>query len=104
MRGEEVLPYEYTLVTKEGKKIDAILTTKMIKYEGESAILGTVTDITERKKMEEKLRQYSEHLEELVQRRTEELLESENARARALRDNLSNIGITSELHACVRNL
>jgi len=34
-------------------------------------------DITERKKMEEKLRQYSERLEELVQKRTEELLESE---------------------------
>jgi len=34
-------------------------------------------DITERKEMEEKLRQYSEHLEELVQKRTEELLESE---------------------------
>ncbi len=77
MKGEEVFPYEYRLVTKEGKKIDAILTTKLIKYEGESAILGTVTDITERKKMEEKLRQYSEHLEELVQNRTEELVESE---------------------------
>jgi len=36
-----------------------------------------VRDITERKQMEEKLRQYSEHLEELVQKRTEELLESE---------------------------
>jgi PAS domain S-box-containing protein len=35
-----------------------------------------VRDITERKKMEEKLRQYSEHLEEIVQERTEELLES----------------------------
>jgi len=34
-------------------------------------------DITERKQMEEKLRQYSEHLEELVRKRTEELLESE---------------------------
>ncbi len=34
-------------------------------------------DITERKKMEEKLRQYSEHLEELIQKRTEELVESE---------------------------
>jgi len=77
MKGRELVPYEYTLVTKEGKKIDAILTTKLIKYEGESAILGTVTDITERKKMEKKLRQYSEHLEELVQKRTEELSESE---------------------------
>ena len=77
MRNRELVPYEYKLVTKEGKKIDAILTAKLIKYEGESAILGTVTDITERKKMEKKLRQYSEHLEELVQKRTEELAESE---------------------------
>jgi len=34
-------------------------------------------DITERKKMEEELKHYSERLEELVQKRTEELLESE---------------------------
>ncbi|MDH5267780.1 MAG: PAS domain S-box protein [Candidatus Bathyarchaeota archaeon] len=77
MKDKEVIPYEYRLVTKEGKKIEAILTSKLIKYEGENAILGTVTDITERKKMEEKIRQYSEQLEELVRVRTEELLESE---------------------------
>jgi PAS domain S-box-containing protein len=40
-------------------------------------ILGIFWDITERKQMEEKLRQYSEQLEELVQKRTEEWLESE---------------------------
>jgi PAS domain S-box-containing protein len=40
-------------------------------------VTGIVRDITERKNMEEKLRQYSEHLEELVQKRTEELFESE---------------------------
>jgi PAS domain S-box-containing protein len=34
-------------------------------------------NITERKALEEKLRQYSEHLEELVQKRSEELFESE---------------------------
>ncbi|MDH5391083.1 MAG: PAS domain S-box protein, partial [Candidatus Bathyarchaeota archaeon] len=77
IKGKDVIPYEYRLVTKEGKKIEAILTAKLIKYEGENAILGTVTDITERKKMEEKLRQYSQNLEELVRVRTEELLESE---------------------------
>jgi two-component system sporulation sensor kinase A len=37
-----------------------------------------VRDITDRKEMEEKLRQYSERLEELVEKRTDELLESEN--------------------------
>lgn len=56
MKGEEVAPYEYTLITKEGKKIEAIHTTKLIKYEGKSAFLGIVTDITERKRAEEALR------------------------------------------------
>jgi len=40
-------------------------------------VMAIARDITERKRLEEKLRQYSEHLEELVQKRTEELLESE---------------------------
>lgn len=42
-----------------------------------TSALEVVVPVTERKEMEEKLRQYSEHLEELVQKRTEELLESE---------------------------
>jgi PAS domain S-box-containing protein len=54
--GKDVAPYEYTLITKEGKRIEAILTTKLIQYEGERAILGTVTDITEHKKAEFKIR------------------------------------------------
>ena len=53
LEGKEVPPYEYAILTKEGKRIDAILTTKLIRYEGESAVLGIVTDITERKKMGE---------------------------------------------------
>ncbi len=52
MRGKEVEPYEYTVVTRDGKRIEAILTTQLIDYEGEKAILGIVTDITERKRVE----------------------------------------------------
>jgi len=52
---EEVEPLDYDLITKDGKRISAILTSKLINYEGEKAILGTVTDITERKKAEEEL-------------------------------------------------
>jgi two-component system, sensor histidine kinase and response regulator len=37
-------------------------------------IVGTVLDITERKRTEEELRKYREHLEELVQQRTAELV------------------------------
>jgi PAS domain S-box-containing protein len=56
-RGEEVAPVEYTLLTKEGRRINAILTTKLIRYEGETVILGTVTDITQRKRAGEALQE-----------------------------------------------
>ncbi len=52
-RGEDIEPYEYTLVTKDGRKIESIISTKLIDYEGDNAILGIVTDITERRKLEE---------------------------------------------------
>jgi PAS domain S-box-containing protein len=55
--GADVLPYEYKLVTREGRILDAILTTKLITYCGEHAILGTVTDITESKQMEKALQE-----------------------------------------------
>ena len=56
-KGKEVEPYEYGLITKDGRIIDAIITTKLIQYEGDSAILGIVTNITQRKKMEKALRE-----------------------------------------------
>jgi PAS domain S-box-containing protein len=66
-KGHEVAPYEYILVTKAGKRISAVLTSKLIKYEGESATLGIVTDITERKKMEDALRQDRNMLEAVTE-------------------------------------
>ena len=52
MNAEEVPPYEFVLVTREGKHVDAILTTRLIGYEGSPAILCIVTDITARKRTE----------------------------------------------------
>ena len=57
MAGREVEPYEYRLVKKDGDKLDVIITTNLIDYEGGSAILGMVTDITRRKKAEQALRE-----------------------------------------------
>ncbi len=54
--GEEVPPYEYALVTKDGRKIESLITTKLIEYEGGLAILGTITDITNLKRIEKALR------------------------------------------------
>ncbi len=65
-KGEDIPPHEYTLLTKEGKEIIAIHTTKLIDYEGEKAILGIVTDITERKKADVALKQHTEELAGLL--------------------------------------
>jgi len=67
MRGEEVPPFEYTLITKEGKRIEAIYATRLIRYEGERAILGTVTDITERKRAEEALQESQERFRSIFE-------------------------------------
>ena len=55
MNGEKIKPYEYGLITKDGDRLDAIITTKLIKYDGIDSILGTITDITERKKAQEEI-------------------------------------------------
>ncbi len=70
MRGEEVAPYEYTMLTRTGRRIDTILTTKLIRYGERPAILGIVTDIT-------------------VRARTERLLQSLNAAALAMEQALT---------------
>ncbi|UCE40803.1 MAG: PAS domain S-box protein [Candidatus Aminicenantes bacterium] len=73
IKGDEVSPYEYSLITKAGKKIDAIVTTKLISFGGESAILGIITDITERKQAEEALRKSEEKYRHLVENTNEVL-------------------------------
>ncbi|TET18244.1 MAG: PAS domain S-box protein, partial [Candidatus Cloacimonadota bacterium] len=50
MKGDEVTPFEYTLIAKDGSRIDAILAPKLIEFEGEKAILGVITDTTEYKR------------------------------------------------------
>jgi PAS domain S-box-containing protein len=64
--GQEVDPYEYTLVTKTGKRINAVITSKLIRYEGETSILGIITDITERKQAEKALRESEERAKAIV--------------------------------------
>jgi PAS domain S-box-containing protein len=53
--GQEVEPYEYTLVTKSGRRVEVIIFTRLIDYEGERAILGIATDITEHKRAAEEI-------------------------------------------------
>ena len=67
LRGEEVEPYDYCLINKQGERIEAINASKLIHYEGETAILGIVTDITERKRAERELCESQERLKILFE-------------------------------------
>jgi PAS domain S-box-containing protein len=90
MKGEEIRPYEYKLILKKGKTIDVINSTKLLDYNGEPAILGIETDITENKRLKEKLEKYSIHLESLVKERTAQL---EQAQAQLVKsERLAAIG------------
>ena len=66
--GKELLPYEYELITKEGKRIESIITTKLISYGGEKALLGIITDITEWKKAEKELKESEEKFKNIANR------------------------------------
>jgi len=57
MEGKDVEPFECVLITQKGKRLDVIMTTKLIQYRGRPAALGMVTDITERKEAEKQIRE-----------------------------------------------
>ncbi len=85
-QGEDFPSYEYGLVTKDGKKIDALISTKLIKFKGEGSILGIVTDITDHKELERKLQIAQHELEERVKMRTQDLVTSNYALIKTQRE------------------
>ncbi|MCX6695529.1 MAG: PAS domain S-box protein [Candidatus Altiarchaeota archaeon] len=66
LRGKDVAPYEYEILTKNGLRINSILTTKLINYGGERAILGTITDVSPLKEAEKELRDVKDHLQTVL--------------------------------------
>lgn len=74
LTGQEIPSYEYSLRTKNGDRIEAIITSRQIQYGGETATLGVITDITERKRAESALRKDHDVLEQRVKERTNELM------------------------------
>ncbi len=67
LRGETVPPYEYVLITRDGKRINAIINSGLIEYNGDKAVMGIVTDITERKKTEQALSESEEKYRKLFE-------------------------------------
>lgn len=78
--GEMVTNYETQLVRKDGKIIDISLSLSLLRDE-RGKVIGTVgisKDITELKKAQRELKEYSQHLESMVEKRTLELEESKS--------------------------
>ncbi len=61
--GEEVAPYECAIVTRDGRRMDVIISTTLIDQRGEPAVLGTVTDITPQKRAADALAEMARHWE-----------------------------------------
>jgi PAS domain S-box-containing protein len=67
MDGVPVEPFEYELVTRTGKRIPAIVASRIIDYEGKRALMGVITDISARKAAEEALRTSEEKYRTFVE-------------------------------------
>ena len=65
--GEQVAPYEIEVVGKDGSRRTMIINGCQIEFEGTPAVLIILVDITDRKKMEEALRQKEAELHDILE-------------------------------------
>ncbi len=72
--GQDVPPYEYRLISKKGDKLDVIINTKLIHYQNDYAILGIVTDITERKLVEKKIKESEKRFRSMIEKNTDAIV------------------------------
>ena len=63
LKGDYSLGYEYRIVTKQAKVKWVMETVAPIFYQGRRATLGNLTDVTEHKRMEERLRQITAEMQ-----------------------------------------
>ncbi len=91
LAGKAVPPrYEYRGIRKDGTVCWLEMFASRIEHGGKPAIQGAIVDITERKRTEAALKEYSERLEEMVEERTKELRDAQEQLAR--REKLAILG------------
>jgi len=97
-RKGHIQEYETKRRRRDGTIIDCLVTSTPL-YREDGIILGyqsIIRDITVRKRMEEAIKKYAEHLEDLVEERTRELKKSE-MKHRLLVENMSDFVFTVDL-------
>ena len=78
--------FESKNVRKDGTVIDVEVGNSVVEIAGEKRVIAIVRDISERKKAEADLKQYREHLEDMVRARTHELEESNKELTRVIQE------------------
>ena len=79
--GEEFRTCQIQLKKKTGEDIWIETNTNPIEYKGEIAEIALLRDITDRKQLEDELKNYTERLEEEVKRQADELIQTEKMSA-----------------------
>lgn len=98
---------ELTCLTKNGIRLPAEISASVAEVAGRRCLIALVRDISERKRAEEALRQYSENLERMVQERTAELRRAEERQRLLLEINnaiIANLDRQSLFHAIAQAL
>jgi PAS domain S-box-containing protein len=72
-KGNRVVGREYQFTKKSGELMTGLFSAEIIMINEEALIMSSISDITDRKRAEEAVKEYSEHLEVIVERRTHEL-------------------------------
>ena len=66
LQGKDSAPYEFRIVTKQGAIRYVIQIVSSIQYNGKPAILGNAIDVTERRRVEEALRESERRLADII--------------------------------------
>ena len=81
-QGKSIRNREFQFRKKNGRKLTGIFSADIILIDGKPWILSSINDITKQKEAEKAVKDYSDHLEVMVKKRTRELRASQEKLAR----------------------
>ena len=77
MGGKKVENSEFIFRKKSGDTLIGLFTAQLMKIDGDTCVLSSINDISQKKQAEAELKAYSERLEEMVAERTQQLEEAQ---------------------------